>query len=103
MNWSAAVQSPRNAELKLLVGLRRSTTLKYLGCHFDRGLVGGVTVTVRNHPLGAWWYDSERYCFSAIAYRPGRISVETVEQACDETQRLITGKMVREAVTREKG
>lgn len=96
------MQSPRNAELKLLIGLRSSTTLKYLGCRFDRGLVGGVTVTVRNHPLGAWWYDRERYCFSPIAYRPGQISVETVDQARDETQRLATANMTAETIDRQE-
>ena len=53
------------------------------------------------HPLGAWWYDSERYCFSTIAYRPGQINVRTVDEACEETKRLATSKMVRETVDRE--
>ena len=95
------MQSSRNAELKLLIGLRGSTALKYFDCGFDRGLVGGITLTMVDQSLGCWWYDNEHYCFSSVAYRPGPIKVKTVHEVCEETQKIVTSKMVRDTADRK--
>ena len=91
-------QTPGNSELHLLLGLRNSTALKYLGCRFDRGLVGSITVNVSGHALGAWWYDAGNYCFSAVAYRPTTTKVQSVEEAIATTQHRVSSHIVQTAI-----
>jgi hypothetical protein len=94
-------QVPRNSELDLLLKLRNSTTLKYLGCRFDRGLVGSVTVSVSGHALGAWWYDSGDYCFAGIAYRPTTSRVQSIEEAIAMTQQRVSSHITRTTVAEQ--
>lgn len=59
----------RNAEFASLVALRRARSLSFMGCRFERGLVGSVSVLVSGKVVGAWWHDGIKYCFSNPAYR----------------------------------
>lgn len=92
--------SSRNAELRLLLSLRGAVSLNYLGCRFDRGLVGGVIVSMADMPLGAWWYEQALYCYSTTAYQRPRIAVETIGEACEQTHQLATQRIARETVNR---
>jgi hypothetical protein len=88
-------QLPRNSELDLHIALRNSTGLKYLGCRFDRGLVGSITVNVSGHALGAWWDDAGNYCFSTVAYRPTTTKVQSVKEAIATTQLRASSQIAR--------
>ena len=79
---------PRNAELQALLSLQKAIKLKAMGCRFDRGPVGGVSVTLAGRGIGAWWYENGRYNFASIAYRTAEHSACTIDEVVAITATL---------------
>ena len=61
-------QLARNSELAAMLALQESIELAFLGCRFDRGLVGSIAVTLGNYALGAWWFEYDRFQFATTAF-----------------------------------
>lgn len=92
---------PRNEELRLLVALRQSISLKAMGCRFDRGMSGTVSLTVAHGSLGAWWYENGRFHYSAVAYTDPQYSVDTPQEAADITSYIVAnGSLARDEAAR---
>ena len=86
---------PRNAELKALVSLKNSMILKTMGCRFDRGLSGGICVSMAGAGVGCWWYENELYNFARIAHQKPQFVATNVEQIIEETATFAHAHFVR--------
>lgn len=80
----------KTAEFELLARLRRSVTLRALGCDAVRGLSGSICLTLTGTAIGAWWYEAGTYRFAQIAYRPHTIEVPKAEDAVARSVELAT-------------
>ena len=81
----------RNAELAALLKLRAALSLVFAGFDFQRGLSGGICVSVRGRSLGVWWFDQDRYHFAATAYRTPERSVSSPAKVVEVTSEIAFG------------
>ena len=86
---------PRNAELKALISLQNAISLKAMGCRFDRGLSGGICVTLAGAGVGCWWYENEAYSFARYAGQNPLIVASNVEELVAETANFAHAHFVR--------
>lgn len=80
---------PRNAELRLLLALRAWNVLRAIGLRVDRGLTGGVCMTLRNRPIGIWRFEKGRFRYTPHACNPGECLSRDVEHAVRQTFEMI--------------
>ena len=78
----------RNRETAAMLALRSSIDLAFLGCRFERGLVGSVAVTLGKRALGAWWYQGDRFWFATTAFNHPEYDAFTVDQVVIVTNEI---------------
>lgn len=79
----------RNAELRLLLAFRACNVLRMIGLSVDRGLTGGVCMTLRNQPIGIWRFEVGRFRYTPHASDPAECLSGDVEDAVRQTFKLI--------------
>lgn len=89
MTMTGVQWRPRNAELRLLLAFRACNVLRAIGLSVDRGLTGGVCMTLRNQPIGIWSFEQGRFCYTPHAHNPGECLSRDVEDAVRQTFELI--------------
>ena len=70
-------------------------SLRAMGCRFDRGLSGGICVTMAGDGIGCWWYENDSYNFARIAHQNPVLIAETVEEMVDQTSTYAHAHFVR--------
>lgn len=93
MTMTGVQWRPRNAELRLLLAFRACKVLRTIGLNVDRGLTGGVCMTLRNQPIGIWRFEQGRFCYTPHACNPGACLSRDVEDAVRQTFELIGAPM----------
>lgn len=75
----------KNAEFAALRALSSGAGPACLGLRFDRGLTGGVTVTLNGTALGAWRFAEGCYHFSRMSTQRIVARVSSPEQVVSRT------------------
>lgn len=81
--------------MKALMCLKNSMRLKGMGCSFDRGLTGGVSVSIARRGVGAWRYEDEVYRFTAVSYGTPQLEAASLDELITETAELATSWFIR--------
>ena len=85
----------RNAEFKALISLQNSMVLKAMGCQFDRGLSGGICVTLAGTGIGCWWYENGDYNFARTAHQVPIMRTDTFDKIISQTAAFAHAHFVR--------
>lgn len=80
--------SMKVAEFRALLALKNDVALKAVGCRFDRGLSGGVCMTLADRGFGCWWYEDSKFKFANVAHQRPYAIATSLEDVISQTRRI---------------